>query len=106
MWSVEWWVAGSSGELLVSGERPVPVVGGWSQTLDRGMQGDHPVSSGIAGVVGVEAAEDFVAAGDEAAEPERIGAHTGGRDAEAFGTAVVGALKQVAVNPADQKSKK
>ena len=70
--------------LSAGGECVVPVVGGWPQSLDGGMEGDHPGSGGVAGVVRVEAAVESIAAGNQCTEPRRMGANTRGGDADAL----------------------
>jgi len=70
--------------LTAGGENVVPVVGGGAEAEDGGMQSDHPVGRRIAGFVGVEAAVDFVAAGNQCGEPGRIGSNAGGGEAEAI----------------------
>ena len=46
------------------------------------MESDHLRGRRVAGFVGVEAAVDFVAAGEQSGEPEGIGADAGGGEAE------------------------
>ena len=48
---------------LGTSEGVVPVVGGWGEAFDGRMPEDHIAAGGVSGEVGVEAAEDFVAAG-------------------------------------------
>ena len=55
--------------LLAGDERIVPVVGGRSQAADGGVEGHHAGGHRIAGAICVKAAEDAVAAGQEAVEP-------------------------------------
>jgi hypothetical protein len=46
------------------------------------VEGEHSGRGGVAGVVGVEATEDGVAAGDQNGQPGRVGPHAGGGDAD------------------------
>ena len=73
---VGWWVKRA---LLESG---VPVFGGWTEPSDVWVDANHLLSCRVAGRVGVEAAVDLVAAMDQDLEPARIGACSGGRDAD------------------------
>jgi len=58
-----------AGLLLAGGEGVVPVVGRWPQAVDCGVEGDHPGRRRVAGAVGIEAAEDVVAAGNQPMQP-------------------------------------
>jgi hypothetical protein len=60
-------------------------VGGWPQALDDGIEGEHPSGRCVAGVIGVEAAGDGLAAGDQIVEPGRIGLHAGRGYADPLG---------------------
>ena len=59
--------------------------------MDRGVPCDHLAAGCLASFVGVEAAVDVVAAGDERIEPRSVGTNAGCRDADAFRMQLVAA---------------
>ena len=75
-----------SGRMSADGcENVVPVVDRRSQSLDRGVESDHPAGCIVTGFVGIEAAVDLVASRDQSAEPARIGSRAGRGDTDAAG---------------------
>ena len=58
-------VGGEEAELGSCLKKVVPVVVRGPKALDGGMEGDHGVSHGLAGGVGVEATVNAIALGDE-----------------------------------------
>src|SRR4051812_18485860 len=63
----------------------VPVVVRGPEALDGRMEGDHGVSHGFAGGVGVEARGYEIALGDKGSQPARVGSSAGSRDAAVLG---------------------
>ena len=63
----------------------VPVVARGPEARDGWMVGDHGVSHGLAGGVGVEATVNEIALGDKGSQPARVGPSTGGGDAAVLG---------------------
>ena len=66
-------------------EDVVPVMEGRAEALDGGMQGDHGLGHVVAGGVGVEAAGNAIALGEQRSKPSRVGSSAGGREAKAIG---------------------
>ena len=86
---------GSRGRSDVVTEEVVPVFGGGTQSLDGGMKIAHALGHEVAGGIGVKAAVNGLALGDERAEPRRIGPGSRG------GEAAMGGMKGVATDGVD-----
>ena len=81
--------------MAVVTEEVVPVFGGGTQALDGGMKVAHALGHEVAGGIGVKAAVDGLALGDERAQPRGIGPGTRG------GETAIGGMKGVATDGID-----
>lgn len=76
---------GRPNRLCLGPEHIVPIVVGRAEALDGGMQGDHGVSHGVTGGIGVEAAVDPATVIQQGPQPARVGAGAGGGETTALG---------------------
>ena len=73
----------------------VPVLGWRAESADGTMKVDQALGHGVAGRIGVKAAEDWQSQREQGAEPGRVGSGAGG------GEAAIGWMKGVATEGVD-----